>query len=80
MYKSEFEQNDIIDNDIDQVFNDFPKNLIVLGDKNSGTIILMHQDYFVSSKKDISSQSHINKVNKFIVNIHPRIMLVPSVA
>jgi hypothetical protein len=70
----------VLSDEIESVFNDFPKNLIVLGDKKSGTIVLMHQDFFVSSKKELSKDNHTKKVNKFIVNINPRIMLVPSVA
>jgi hypothetical protein len=38
----------------------------------------MHQEYFVSHKKD--DNAYIKNVNKFIVNASPRIMLIPSIS
>eukprot|EP00347_Sterkiella_histriomuscorum_P013779 403363397 len=67
-------------------FEDTPKNLIVMGDKKSGTLILCHQEHYISTKKN--EQFHIasgtsmkqKSVTKFIVSLIPRCALIPSIS
>lgn len=33
-------------------FDDTPKNLLVLGDRTTGTIVLCHEDHYLSKKKE----------------------------
>jgi len=65
-------------------FDDTPKNLIVIPDNESGSIILFHQEYYIS-KRDANNNEEVKgvegkQVNKFIVNIYPRVLLVPSIS
>lgn len=58
-------------------FEDTPKNLLVMGDKDSGVLALFHQEHYFSTKKAAEGEK---KVTKFINNIVARVMLVPSIS
>lgn len=64
-------------------FDDTPKNLLVLSDNESGTVALFHQEYY-TSKKDLQESDfkigHGKYINKFIINLYPRVLLVPSIS
>ena len=42
MYSLNFDKSDLMNDESESIFSDYPKNLIVLGDKESGTVALMH--------------------------------------
>ncbi len=43
---------------------------------------MFHQEYFISNKKELAKDSnvHIKCVDKFIINMNPRVLLVPSIS
>lgn len=65
-------------------FDDTSKNLLVVSDNESGSIVLFHQEYYLSKKDQRLAMDdkhlHGKYVNKFIVNIYPRVLLVPSIS
>ena len=65
-------------------FDDTPKNLIVIADNESGSLALFHQEYYLSKQNVKASEeekeTYGKYVNKFIVNIYPRVLLVPSIS
>lgn len=73
-------------------FEEAPKNLIILGDIKSGTMVICHEEHYISRRKENQGNEHeliafINgspnkerSVNKFIVNLIPRVALVPSIS
>jgi hypothetical protein len=56
-----------------------------MGDTKSGTIVICHEEHYLSKKKEVNRDLFVDKknkekyVNKFIVSLIPRIALVPSV-
>ena len=54
--------------------DDTPKNLVVTSDKDSGAIVLWHQDCHISKKDGDHS-----RVSKFIMSLIPRVVLTPSI-
>lgn len=55
-----------------------------MGDKDSGVLGLFHQEHYISTKRhDLSSGMEVVKqkhVTKFMNNIVPRVMLIPSIS
>jgi hypothetical protein len=45
-------------------------------------VALFHQEQFVSHKKEYGKDSnlHLKVANKFIVNMNPRVLLIPSIS
>lgn len=62
-------------------FEDTPKNLIVMGDAESGSIVLCHQEHYLSSKKSVDEDGTKQKhATKYIVSLTPRVVMIPSIS
>ena len=58
-------------------FDDTPKNLMVIGDEKSGTIVLCHEEHYLSTNKQSNGGQ---RVTKYIVSLIPRVALIPSIS
>ena len=55
-------------------------NLVILGDSQTGSIVLCHEEHYLSAKKVEDSFGVKQKqVSKYIVSLIPRVVLVPSI-
>jgi hypothetical protein len=71
---------DIFDSGSQQFSDLTPKNLVVLGDSETGTLVLCHQEWFVSKKREGGVDSKTKRINKFVITLQPRVLLVPSIS
>jgi hypothetical protein len=55
-------------------------NLVVLGDSKGGSIVLCHEEHYMSSKKADVDGVKQKQVNKYMVSLIPRVVLVPSIS
>ena len=62
------------------VFDDTPKNLLVIGDSKSGVVALFHEEHYVSKRDESKSKHSAKEVSNFLVSLVPRILLVPSIS
>ena len=62
------------------MFDDTPKNLLVISDKHTGVIALFHEEHYVSLKDHHKASHSAREVSKFLVSIVPRVLLIPSIS
>lgn len=55
-------------------------NLIILGDSQSGSIVLCHEEHYISTKKTENTGIKQKQTTKYLVNLIPRVLLVPSLS
>jgi hypothetical protein len=53
---------------------------VILGDSKSGSIVLCHEEHYMSSKKADYEGVKQKQVNKYMVSLIPRVVLVPSIS